>query len=250
MAAKDKDISLKPLSVQKSYLLLAEELRRTIVEGQLPEGTRLPSERELVDQTGINRSSVREALRMLEVEGLLRSKPGRYGGNIVARPDNDLMAHFVGQFIRVNCIPVGSLQQARTTIEPALARLAAQNRNADDIETMDRICKSMADGPLPAQDFACLNTDWHNAVAAASKNELLAAFQYAMSHSVMLSTRGELFGEPDLQRAVCHVHERVVDAIRDKDPEEAERLMLRHIEASGLEVSRRTKEREVSLKSD
>ena len=77
MIDKAAKVFLRPLPVQRSYTILADELRRTILEGQLDEGTRLPSERELVTQTGINRSSVREALRMLEVEGLLRSSPGR-----------------------------------------------------------------------------------------------------------------------------------------------------------------------------
>jgi DNA-binding FadR family transcriptional regulator len=247
MIDKVARVSLRTLPVQKSYTILADELRRTILEGQLDEGTHLPSERELVTQTGINRSSVREALRMLEVEGLLRSTPGRYGGNVVAHPDNDSMAHFVGQFIRIKRIPLHSLQQARMTIEPALARLAAESRDEEDLAEIDRLTVQMADGPHTPEAFAELNARWHNAVATASKNDLLAALQYAMSRSLTLSTSGLLFGNLEIQADVCHVHKLIAEAIRAQDREKAEGLMLKHVEASGREVESRTPESDIDV---
>ena len=184
---------------------------------------------------------------MLEVEGLLRSSPGRYGGNIVAHPDNDSVAHFLAQFIRIKRIPLHSLQQARITIEPALARLAAENRDEEDLAEIDRLTAEMAGGPHTPEAFAELNANWHNAVAAASKNNLLAALQYAMSHSLMLSTSGEPFDNLEIQAGVCRVHKLIAAAIRAEDCEKSERLMTKHIEASGREVGSRTLESDSSM---
>ena len=73
-------VRLTPLQVPKSSDVLADDLRERILRGDFPEGTALPTERELVSQTRMSRATVREALRILEVQGLVRIKTGRAGG--------------------------------------------------------------------------------------------------------------------------------------------------------------------------
>src|SRR5690606_33401804 len=75
-------LKLNPIHVPKSSDVLARELRRQILSAALPAGTPLPPERDLVAQTGLSRSSVREALRILEAESLVITKPGRFGGSV------------------------------------------------------------------------------------------------------------------------------------------------------------------------
>src|SRR4029450_3303500 len=121
----NKDLRLSRVSVPKSYDVLADKLRETILKGDIREGDSLPTERELVSQTGLSRGSVREALRMLAVEGLGRprhGRPGRLGGNIAPLPGKESMAHFINQFVVGRRLSLRTVQESRETIEPTLAR--------------------------------------------------------------------------------------------------------------------------------
>ena len=83
---RSRRISVGRVKATKSSEALADVLREQILAGGFDEGTSLPSERDIVDETGLGRGSVREALRVLEVEGLIRTKTGRHGGAFATRP--------------------------------------------------------------------------------------------------------------------------------------------------------------------
>ncbi|HEV2512111.1 FadR/GntR family transcriptional regulator [Bosea sp. (in: a-proteobacteria)] len=220
------------ISVQKSYEVLADRLRQTILDGTLEEGARLPTERELVSQTGLSRGSVREALRKLEVEGLIKTKLGRLGGIIVSRPGNDAMAHFVTQFVRGRRISIRSLQEAREALEPPLARMAAERRTEGDLQRLRELSEELAGAVADREQFAAINIDWHNAVAAAGSNDLLAAFLYSISYDVAVSTVVEEYDTLELRHAVVGAHTRIMAAIEAGDGTAAYRRMERHVKAS------------------
>jgi DNA-binding FadR family transcriptional regulator len=85
----------------KAYDVLADNLRKTILDGELDVGTRLPTERELV----------REALRKLQTEGLITQRLASFGGNIVSKPGNDSMAHFLDLFVRAWRLPARQIHE-------------------------------------------------------------------------------------------------------------------------------------------
>src|SRR5215218_9284263 len=91
---------LSPMEVPKASDVLANGLRERILSGELSEGTPLPPERELVTQTRMSRTTVREALRILEVQGLIRIKAGRAGGAFVQRPGEESVAKTLDLLIR------------------------------------------------------------------------------------------------------------------------------------------------------
>jgi DNA-binding transcriptional MocR family regulator len=88
-------VRLAPMEVPKASDVLADDLRERILEGEFEEGTALPTERDLVTQTRMSRTTVREALRILEVQGLVRIKAGRGGGAFVQRPGKESVASSV-----------------------------------------------------------------------------------------------------------------------------------------------------------
>ncbi len=223
---------IERISVQKSYDLLADQLRDTILAGDIDVGDRLPSERELVEQTGLSRGSVREALRILEVEGLIRSRPGRYGGITVTQPDNSSMARMVGQFVRSHRMPLRVIQEARETIEPALARYAAMHRTDEELAAIIELNEALAHPALDRRAFAEMNIRWHNAVAEASRNDLLAALLYAMNHGVVAATSEDVYDNAEVRAAVHAAHARVIEAIAARDGDAARRRMERHVRAT------------------
>lgn len=240
------ETKLGRISVQKSYEVLADKLRQTIIDGELAEGVRLPTERELVSQTGLSRGSVREALRKLEVEGLVKTRLGRLGGNIVSRPGAESMAHVITQFVRGRRLSLRTLQEVRETLEPALARFAAERRNAYDIERLRELNGEMADALDDRNQFAAINVDWHNAVATASGNDLLAAFLYSVSYGVVASTVIDEYDLPALRGEVVRAHERIIAAIEAGDGDAAFRRMERHVKATRA-MSKAREEEDLSM---
>ena len=235
-------VRLTPLQVPKSSDVLADDLRERILRGDFPEGTALPTERELVSQTRMSRATVREALRILEVQGLVRIKTGRAGGAYVYRPGQDSMADSVNLLIRARQIRIPALLETREAIEPFCAQLAARNRTDEDLARLEAANEAMAaDGTLA--EFLQANVDWHVAVAAAGQNELLTGFMLALSQSIYASTDNQGFVDDDVRQTTLKAHRAVTKAIRAKDPDAAGRRMSRHVHSYAeaiMEVEDRT----------
>src|SRR5260370_10350516 len=120
-------VRLTPLQVPKASDVLADDLRERILRGEFPEDTALPPERELVNQTRMSRATVREALRILEVQGFVRVKTGRAGGAFVYRPGQDSVTDSVTLLIRARPLRIPALPRACEAIEPFCAHLAAKH---------------------------------------------------------------------------------------------------------------------------
>ena len=216
------------MQVPKASEVLANELRESILSGRFPEGTALPTERDMVTQTQMSRTTVREALRILEVQGLVRIKTGRSGGAFVQRPDGDSVANTVNLLIRGRQIRMAALLETREGVEPVCARLAAKYRTDEDLDRLEAANVAIAaDGPL--EDFLQANVDWHVAVATASHNELLTGFMTALSRAIYESTDNRTFVDAEVRRTTVLAHGRITEAIRVGDIDAALRRMTRHV---------------------
>ncbi len=229
---KKTPLVIERISAPKPYDVLATQLREAILRGEISEGASLPPERALVAQTGLSRGSVREALRMLAVEGLVQTRPGRFGGNVVTLPGKESMANTIGQFVRGRKLPLRTLQETREILEPALARLAALHRTDEDLLELKSLHDNLVAAVDNFQEFSLVNIKWHNAVAGASRNELLAAYLYSISYGVVVSTTTEEYNTMDTRKQVINIHSRIIDAIEAHDADLAERRMRRHIGAT------------------
>jgi DNA-binding FadR family transcriptional regulator len=235
-------VQLSPMQVPKASDVLADELRERILRGEYTEGTALPPERELVTQTGMSRTTIREALRILEVQGLIRIKTGRAGGAFVQHPGEESIASSVNLMIRGRKIRIPALLETREAIEPACARLAAQARTDDDLDRLDAANDAIATAP-DLEGFLQANIDWHVGVAMASHNELLTGFMLALSRAIYASTNNTSFVNAQVRETTVRAHRSVTAAIRAQDPNAAVRRMTRHVHTYAeavLEVEERT----------
>lgn len=228
---------LDRINVPNRYGVLADMLRQKIYTGEFSNGTALPGERELVQQTGLSRGSVREALRILEAEGLVHTKPGRYGGTIVQHGAESAIGRLVDLFIQGRKIKFETLLQTRQAIEPALAELAARNRMEEDLIHLASATEALETAYLEQKhEMARLNVDWHLAVAAASHNELLSAFMNSIANACLRATVLEHHGSDQTRLSMMRAHRRVYDAIERQDPAAAHRRMARHLSAYSGEL--------------
>lgn len=231
-AAPAPGTGLGLINVPKSCDVLAERLHQQIVDGSYAPGASLPTERELVSTTGLSRGSVREALRILEARGLVRTKAGRYGGTVVAKPSDEFLGSHIQNFAKVHGVPLHALVEARQALEPTIAALAAKNRTAEDLAELQAISARM--DAAAADDVAGFleeNANWHSALAAASHNDLLRAFTASISALMLDVSRIENFASHDVRQLVTNAHRRILQAIEAQDAEAARRRSERDIEA-------------------
>jgi GntR family transcriptional regulator, transcriptional repressor for pyruvate dehydrogenase complex len=235
-------IRLSPMEVPKASDVLANELRERILSDEYPEGTPLPPERELVVQTRMSRTTVREALRILEVQGLIRIKAGRAGGAFVQKPGEESIASTLDLLIRGRQLRLASVHETREAVEPSCARLAALHRTTGDVSRLEAVNEAIASS-ADLDGFLRANVDWHVAVATAGHNEILIGIMMALSRAIYTVTNTEGFINDEVRDITVRAHRSVLRAIKERDAEAAARRMTRHVHsyaAAALEIDNRT----------
>ncbi|WP_037173367.1 FadR/GntR family transcriptional regulator [Rhodococcoides fascians] len=236
------------MTVPKASDVLANDLRERILRGEYPSGTALPPERELVTQTRMSRTTVREALRILEVQGLVVIKTGRSGGAFVQQPGGDSVASSVSLLIRGQQLRLTALLETREAIEPACASLAAKYRTDEDLAGLDAANKVVGDPDLPLEAFLRANVDWHVGVATASHNELLTGFMSALSKAIYSSTENKAFVDDAVRATTFRAHKSITDAIRAGDSAAAVRRMSKHVHGYAEAVVQVEERTEIDLR--
>ena len=230
-SALDRDRLVETISVPKASDVLASRLRDLILAGEIQPGELLPTERELVDDSGLSRSSVREALRVLEVEGLITTRPGRTGGSTVQLPGRGAIARSMQLFVRSHAVRLEALLECRSGVEPFLAGLAAAKRSEEELNAIRdihaRFVASVDDVPA----YKKLNLDWHLAIARASGNEVLIALMEAISQPIFDAAAYQEVTTPSLRREAVKAHGAILKAIEDGNAELATSRMAKHLNA-------------------
>lgn len=226
----DEALVLRPLHVPKASDILAEDLAGRISRGELLEGTVLPPERLLVLQTGLSRTSVREALRVLEIRGFVEIRAGRGGGALVRRPDGHQIAASVRLVLRGTDVSLAALLQTRATVEPPCAGLAAVRRTDAGLREMDASNLALFEA-REVSAFLRANVNWHMAVARASGNELLSGLMEALAELIYDSTGYVGTVDAQVRADTCRAHEAITAAVRSGDRDVARRRMASHVQA-------------------
>jgi GntR family transcriptional regulator, transcriptional repressor for pyruvate dehydrogenase complex len=217
--------------VRRAYEQIADQLRELILTGKLESGARLPTESELASSFGVSRATVREALRMLAAENLIRTGKGPAGGSFVIRPSAAQLAGYLSANIRLlasaNDISLANLLEAREQLEGPAARLAAERRGEEDVERLHGAIPLGETGLDVDEQFAA-NRDFHSILVDAAGNPLLKIavqpiFMVLQSHL----TRDQI-GARD-NRMIAEGHERIAAAVQAADPDAAEAAMGEHL---------------------
>ncbi len=228
---------LGPIEVPKSSQILAGRLQEQILSGVYSHGSALPTERELVAATNLSRGSVREALRILEAQGLVTTRAGRYGGSVVSRPSDSMLQSQINLFARGANIPLRALVETRQALAPMIACLAASNRTADDLATLKSISRRLeAASEESVPKFLQLNADWHSALADASHNELLKIFAASIAGLMIEVSEIDNFATAKVRRLAIRAHQRILDAIEAGDADTARRRAERDVAAYATEL--------------
>lgn len=226
-----------------AYRRVADELRARIMSGELPPGSRLPSEPDLSARYGVGRSTVREALRVLSSESLISTSRGIGGGSFVVPPDREQVTSYLERSLNMlsvaNLVTVDELLAAREMLEVPAARLAAENRSAVQLEEIRACLPANRDQRDLAHQFEG-NIQFHLSILEASGNRLMEVMTRPLF--TVMRTRFLRDAAPKrFWKVVESDHKRILEAIENSDSKlaaEEMRLHIAHLRSTYARIDR------------
>jgi GntR family transcriptional repressor for pyruvate dehydrogenase complex len=213
---------------------VAEIIRSHVVERRLAAGAKLPSEREFAERLGVSRNVVREALRALELAGLIQKCQGK--GAFVRAFDPTLLARQISFGIEPDQSARLQLLEARVALESAAMELVVRHATEEDLARLDAIVDAMEERErrgegVPAEDLA-----FHQALLRATHNEPITRFSSVIQEWMEQDGANAPIGRQPARspRKMSRLHRPIVDALRKGDVTRARRLIETHIEWSSL----------------
>jgi DNA-binding FadR family transcriptional regulator len=221
-------VSFDPIQQLRAHEYVAEQIRRHIALRLVAPGEALPSERELAAMFGVGRPTIQHAMRVLEADHLIEARRGRRGGTFVLEPTEDalVMEELIARLLR-HRDELEELLVYRSTLEPAVSRLAAETRRRSDLQTMRRAIRNMVESTSEA-DYMRFDTEFHLAVARATRNRYLEQ----ATEEIRMQLNDALSLLPDSEpwhRRISGEHEAIFDAIEAGDADEAEAETELHV---------------------
>ncbi|MDJ0866300.1 MAG: FCD domain-containing protein [Myxococcota bacterium] len=214
---------------ERAAVRVARKLVSEIRRRRLRPGTKLVSEHRMVEELGVARATVREALRFLELQGALQIKAGPGGGPVVSVPGADHLASVLSLHLQFADASFRSVVDARCAIYPVLAAQAAGNASRDDVAALQESLSRMHDGAHDPELFREEARRFMSLVAVASGNRVLAILVDALHR--MSGETGAGWDEKQ-RRSALRSYERAVRAIEGGEAEEARSIMERSLAAA------------------
>ncbi|MGA2344126.1 MAG: GntR family transcriptional regulator [Steroidobacteraceae bacterium] len=226
-AAPPSDL-FEPLDDQPAYRQIANVIEQRIVDRALKAGDPLPSETDLARQFGVNRSTVREAIRELETQGLI----GRVRGEKrlrVTLPEPGRVSSGVSRALALHDVTYLELWEAMMAIEPAAAGYAAARRSPAQLQLLVRTSARLRDDHLGTAAAVSAVVDFFTAVAAASGNQVLALSQAPLNLLLAPTLTQIIDRVPQARARIRDAQAKITGAVKQKRSEDARSWMEKHI---------------------
>jgi GntR family transcriptional regulator, transcriptional repressor for pyruvate dehydrogenase complex len=220
---------LSRVSVGRISEVIVDQIRVLIRQGQLAAGDRLPSERELCERFGVSRVTVREALRVLEANGLVEIRVGARGGAFVTAPSSRLVGAGIADLISLATLTAVEVTEARMVFELGVVGLVCERATDEDIAELYAIC-DRSDAALEGDDYPLsLSAEWHTRFAIATHNRAIAMLVESLHDPLVQSLERAREAAPLHGRLGVEEHRALVDAIAARDVAAATGLMRTHL---------------------
>ena len=214
---------MPPVRPTRKYEAVVSAIKEAISSGKLGYGDALPPERSLIDQFGVSRSSLREAFSVLELLGLIESKPGH--GRFVRSPQ----AFPKGDDVPLEGQAILELMEARRVLDPAIASEAARRAGPSDMTKIRRVLTSTRESLCDVKGRAKSDFDFHLAMAEATRNFVFVNI-VRMEFNLIMATHERIYGALEDKGAFASEHEELYEAITMRDADLASRTASLHID--------------------
>jgi GntR family transcriptional regulator, transcriptional repressor for pyruvate dehydrogenase complex len=239
--------SITKIQVESPVEIIYRQLKQLIVSGDLKQGDKLPAERVLAEKFGVGRGYVREAIAKLEFHGLLKTSP--QSGTYVTSTSIKVLDNLLSDIINFNHEDFSAMIETRFYLEVSSARLAAERRNEEDLEEIEKAMMNY--DAKAASGVSAIEEDmqFHVMIAKASKNSVLESMILNLiPNLIKCITENNICGKKRGIQAIDE-HRVIFNAIRDQDLNAAERAMSIHLDEI-LQLSRLGISAELFIKSN
>ncbi len=217
--------------------IIAERIREYIIDEPIKVGEKLPTEKALSDKFSVSRSTIREAMKILEA------------GNIVE------IRHGLGSFVALNTglskDPLGlsftdqtrllpELMEVRLIMEPSIARIAALRRTEKDIELMQQLIAEMEEANANSKDYHTKDYQFHIAIGQCTRNDVLKRVYPVIFEAIEHGYKHTSNLEGSFSRAI-YFHKQILEAIKDRNGDLASEFTARHIKSTLLDIEKKLK---------
>lgn len=210
---------------------VVNQVERLIIDEKLAVGSRLPPEREFAVKSGVSRTVIREAVRILVARGLLETKPGI--GTVVRRVTNQDVSRPLTLLFQTlsGDPPIEQLHQVRRILEVETAALAAEKGSEEDIKDLREACLALHENQGDTKTFVEKDAEFHKRIATATQNPFLVILLESI-RSVIDEVRSLAAQQPGSILSAMAGHLRILDSIEARNAEAARRAMNDHLEAA------------------
>jgi GntR family transcriptional regulator, transcriptional repressor for pyruvate dehydrogenase complex len=233
-----------PIRVEPAYRKVAAALLERITDRTINAGDRLPAETELARQFGVHRGTVREALRELETNGVLKRERGSKL-MMVTRPARHTVAAGVSRALALHDVSYHDVWEALTAFEPPIAAAAARTRKPQDLTRLDKIVRRL-DDDLDTAAAVRQAAEFFHAVGEATHNRVFMLAHEPLVELLVPSLGAMIDKVPQARRRIAEAQRKLAAAVRERNAAQAEDWMAKHIrdfrrgfEIAGIELERR-----------
>jgi GntR family transcriptional repressor for pyruvate dehydrogenase complex len=211
----------------RRYEQVAEQIRRLIGSGALKPGDLLPPERELAEKLGVGRSSIRDAVRTLEVMGILEPRQGH--GTVVRDLSADALVVPLASVLQNKRVLVSDLLDVRRMIEPGLAARAAANATEEEMRYMAAVLERHEAKLGRGEEAVDEDSEFHYAIAMAARNAVVLRVLDVLM-DLLRESRSRSLQVPGRPKRSFDGHRRILRAIQRRDPKAAEAAVQKHLQ--------------------
>jgi len=221
----------KSVRTDRMSQAIIDQIKEAIFQKKIKIGEKLPSERQLIEQFQTSRVTVREALKTLEISGILEIKRGTQGGAFVRDPDVKFVNNFLQDMFYMGSIKVFDLTEARLAVEPFSVKIATERISEESLEQIKQNIQETKECLKHNQqtDARLLTLEYHRLIAQASENPVIF-FMVDSIIEIMEHNVSTIYISADSVSNTLHYHEQIYEVIHLRDPEAARMLMLKHIQ--------------------
>lgn len=219
------------LEIKKSnlYETIADKLEEMVLNDTLRCGDKLPAEQTLADSFGVSRNIIREALKMLKERGLLELKTGE--GAYIAKPKSKMLTDMVNRMMVMGGISYENVYEMRFALEVYACGLAAEKAEELDVTELEKIVEDMENSNNDAIKWAENDLRFHIKIAQMTGNPLFKSIIKSLDN-VLITVFVEGFDIPGAVYQGVTKHTKIIEAVRNKDRDAAEKAMYEHLKRS------------------
>lgn len=217
-------LEIEPVIQRSLSGQIADKIRQAIIEGSLKADDRLPTEAELAQRYEVSRPTIREALKRLAAQNLVRSRRGPTGGTFINRPStqdlSDALSSATTLLVGMNAFSLEDILKTRAMLEENCMRLAAQHITPTQLQALQQELLIQQDVQLSPEEFCASDVRFHRIIAEASGNQLLSFIMASVVEALQPVSNMITFRFRE-RSVIIEQHQQIFDALNNKDGEAA-----------------------------